>query len=195
MCGRRQVFKLHWRHFPKSAEVGGKHGTVQCKAAAGFVPVHRCRSPHIRLIQSHRHQMPWKCQTQFLKRQQATEEEAQTASSTTTEDIYTLGEKKKKSTSVSKCKWCCQDWKDGWDIKRSPLWVTCIRRTSMEFLCIQKYQTSFCMTAADFVWQKIRIPHDSFPILAVHHRKSYSLLHCSTLSNLWNTLLCFLAKH
>lgn len=81
--------------FSKSAEVGGKHGAVQCKAAAGFVPVHRCRSPHIRLIQSHRHQMPWKCQTQSLKRQQATEEEAQTASSTTTEDIYTLGEKKK----------------------------------------------------------------------------------------------------
>lgn len=95
--------------------------------------------------------------------------------------IYTLWEKKKKSTSVSKCKWCCQDWKDGWDIKRSPLWVTCIRRTSMEFLCIQKHQTSFCMTAADFVWHKIRIPQDSFPILAVHHRKSYSLLHCSTL--------------
>lgn len=28
------------------------------KSAAGFVPVHRCRSPHVYLIQSQRHQMP-----------------------------------------------------------------------------------------------------------------------------------------
>lgn len=41
------------------------------KAAAGFVPVQRCRSPHICLIQSQRHQMPWECQTQSLKRQPA----------------------------------------------------------------------------------------------------------------------------
>lgn len=71
ICEGWQVFKLHWRHFPKSAEVGGKHGAVQCKAAAGFVPVHCCRSPHIHLIQSQRHQMPWECQTQSLKRQPA----------------------------------------------------------------------------------------------------------------------------
>lgn len=71
ICAGWQVFKLHWRHFPKSAEVGGKHGAVRCKAAAGFVPVHCCRSPHIHLIQSQRHQMPWECQTQSLKREPA----------------------------------------------------------------------------------------------------------------------------
>lgn len=54
--------------FPKCAEVGGSHGAVRCKAAAGFVPVHCCRSPHIHLIQSHRHQMPWECQSRCLKR-------------------------------------------------------------------------------------------------------------------------------
>lgn len=71
ICEGWQVFKLHWRHFLKSAEEGGRHGAVQCKAATGFVPVHCCRSPHIRLIQSQRHQMPWECQTRSLKRQPA----------------------------------------------------------------------------------------------------------------------------
>lgn len=71
ICEGWQVFKLHWRHFPKSAEVGRRHGAVQCKAATGFVPVHCCRSPRIHLIQSQRHQMPWECQTQSLKRQPA----------------------------------------------------------------------------------------------------------------------------
>lgn len=60
-----------WKRFPKSAAVGEEDGAVQRKAPAGFLPVHRCRSPHVRLIQSHRHQMPRECQTQSLKRQRA----------------------------------------------------------------------------------------------------------------------------
>lgn len=47
-----------WKHFPKSATVGEEDGAVQRKAPVGFLPVHRCHSPHSRLIQSHRHQMP-----------------------------------------------------------------------------------------------------------------------------------------
>lgn len=91
---------------PKSAEVGGKHGAVQCKAAAGFLPVHRCRSPHIHLIQSHRHQMPRECQTQSLERQEAQRKKHK-------QKHNKRGYAREKSTSVSKCKCCCQDWKDG----------------------------------------------------------------------------------
>lgn len=39
ICEGWQVFKLHWRHFLKSAKVGGRQGAVQSKAAAGFVRV------------------------------------------------------------------------------------------------------------------------------------------------------------
>lgn len=38
--------------YPKSAEVGRRHGAARREAAAGFVPVDCCRSPHIRVIQS-----------------------------------------------------------------------------------------------------------------------------------------------
>lgn len=70
-CRGIRSISCTWKHFPKSAVVGEEDGAVQRKAPAGFLPVHRCRSPHIRLIQSHRHQMPWECQTQSLKRQRA----------------------------------------------------------------------------------------------------------------------------
>lgn len=70
-CRGIRSISCTWKHFPKSAVVGEEDGAVQRKAPAGFLPVHRCPSPHIRLIQSHRHQMPWECQTQPLKRQRA----------------------------------------------------------------------------------------------------------------------------
>lgn len=57
-CRGIRSISCTWKHFPKSAVVGEEDGAVQRKAPAGFLPVHRCRSPHIRLIQSHRHQMP-----------------------------------------------------------------------------------------------------------------------------------------
>lgn len=113
MCEGWQVFKLHWRHFPKSAEVGGRQGAVRCKAAAGFVPVYCCRSPHIRLIQSQRHQMPWECQTQSLKRQPPQRERSTTTASTTTTGA--LG------GTVSECKWGYQGGKGGQNMKRALL--------------------------------------------------------------------------
>lgn len=50
---------------------------VEPSGPAGFVPVHLRGSPHTRLIQSRRHQMPWKCQSRSVKTQQARGEGAQ----------------------------------------------------------------------------------------------------------------------
>lgn len=114
--------------FPKSAEVGGRHGAVRCKAAAGFVPVHCCRSPHIRLIQSQRHQMPWECQTQSLKRQPA-QRKKNTNSNTTTEDLR-CGEI---NFCVENANGVVKMGKTGRvKKKRSPSWVNCMKTTCVD---------------------------------------------------------------
>lgn len=103
-----------WKHFPKSATVGEEDGAVQRKAPVGFLPVHRCHSPHSRLIQSHRHQMPWECQTQSLKRQWAQRRAHKQQHNNRTW----------RSTSRLKCKWW-QDWEDGW-------WIFSLLRVQIE---------------------------------------------------------------
>lgn len=142
MWGGRFLSFLSTGDIPKSAEVGGKHGAVQCKAAAGFLPVHRCRSPHIHLIQSHRHQMPQECQTQSLKRQEAQRKKHKQKHN---KRRYTL----EKSTSVSKCK-CYQDWKDGW-YKKISLMSCVYKQKWYGFIYVQRYQAWFCITATEFM--------------------------------------------
>lgn len=116
------------KHFPKSATVGEEDGEVQRKAPVGFLPVHRCHSPHSRLIQSHRHQMPWECQTQSLKRQWAQRRAHKQQHNNRTW----------RSTSRLKCKWW-QDWEDGRFPEYSPSYVFKIEGSgvSSPVLCME----------------------------------------------------------